>query len=126
MSRLLPALPALALALVSGCAAATPLVEGIVDVRYRAFGSDPAWALAIGVDMTALERDGMVTVLWPTVWPRARYGIRTWRSPGRGTEIEARRGPCTARNGQVYRDHVRIRTEGLPELVGCGGWRVRG
>lgn len=122
MTRLLLALPLL---LAAGCAAGSRPYAPVRDVAYQALGAEPFWLLTIGDDRILLRTGEQGELVLPRRLPRTRDGVRIWES---GPDnlitliVEARRGPCTAPDGAVYQDHVRVRSTsvGAP-LEGCGG-----
>jgi uncharacterized membrane protein len=128
---------ALPLLLAAGCQ--TPAIDGLAvqSVRYQAMGQEPFWQLVIGDDHIWFREGDNLWGGWPRTLPRTVGRVFTWRS-GEGDSsvtIEARPGPCTNENGQVFRDFVTVRFTGTSvtlsddapprpydrTLTGCGG-----
>ena len=123
MTRLLLTLPFLALA---ACATSQRPYAPVEDIRYQAAGTEPFWLLAIGDDRIVLRTANEGERSWPRTLPRTDGDTRIWQSGegAAGITIEARPGPCTARNERVYEDEVTIRAGGQ-SLTGCGGRLAR-
>ena len=115
------------LPLLAGCA--TVHDSHLVDnPRYEAIGS-PGWRVEIGDDIALrLGQDFFdfpivsATYLYPERLARRAGGGQRWQSRAGNSTIfiEKSPGPCTSPWGEVYPDHVRVRTRRL-DLTGCGG-----
>jgi len=113
------------LLLAAGCATAPAPYAPVRNVAYQAIGSRNFWVLTIGDDRIVMHYGGRPDRIWPRTLPRTEGDRRIWQSGDEtdGIRIEARPGPCSSENEDLYADFVTVHL-GV-ELDGCGGRLIR-